>query len=70
MFLDALTWWRHASTKVPPSVRTVSTTSIYQVASTHWGAEDEKVGPAILSRLGQRAEARGDAQAELIYSTQ
>ena len=44
-------------------MRTVSTSSIYQVASAQWGAEDEKVGPAILSRLGQRAEARGDALA-------
>jgi len=55
------------STRVPPSMRTVSTTSIYQVASTQWGAEIEVVGPAILSRLGQLAEVRGDAQEARSY---
>lgn len=48
-------------------MRTVSTTSIYQVASTQWGAEIEVVGPAILSRLGQLAEVRGDAQEARSY---
>jgi hypothetical protein len=38
-----------------------------QVASTQWGAEDEVVGPAILSRLGQLAEVRGDAQEARSY---
>ena len=36
----------------------------HQAAATHWGAEDELVGPAILSRLGQRAEVQDDAQVE------
>ena len=36
----------------------------HQAAATHWGAEDELVGPAILSRLGQRAEVHDDAQVE------
>ena len=39
----------------------------HQAAANQLGAEDELVGPAILSRLGQHAEVQDDAQVERNY---
>lgn len=65
LVLSYLTWRRalracatNAPPRVPLSERTFSPFLHHQAAATQWGAEDELVGPAILSRLGLHAEVR------------